>query len=42
MTINEFFDKGGATFFVDRMLAVLGIPRSRVLVVGIWEGSTIV
>ena len=40
MTFAEFFDKGGPTYFVDRMVAALGIHRSRVVVVGIWEGST--
>ena len=42
MTFKQFFDKGGPTYFVDRMVAALGIHRSRVVVVGIWEGSSVI
>lgn len=42
MTFTQFFDKGGPTYFVDRMVAALGIHRSRVVVVGIWEGSSVI
>jgi hypothetical protein len=38
-TMNEFFDNGGTTTFIDRLCASLGIHASTVKVVGVFEGS---
>lgn len=41
-TMEEFFDNGGTTAFIDRLCASLGIHASTVKVVGVSEGSTVV
>jgi hypothetical protein len=41
-TMNEFFDSGGTTAFIDRLCASLGIHASTVKVVGVNEGSVLV
>jgi hypothetical protein len=41
-TMNEFFDNGGTTAFIDRVCASLGIHASTVKVVGVSAGSVIV
>jgi hypothetical protein len=41
-TMEEFYAEGGTTRFVDRIAAALGIDRSRVKTVAVYEGSVIV
>jgi len=38
-TMDEFFDAGGTTTFVDRLCGSLGIHASTVKIVGVSEGS---
>ena len=40
--MEEFYADGGTTRFVDRIAAALGIDRSRVKTVAVYEGSVIV
>jgi len=41
-TMEEFFDNGGTTAFIDRLCASLGIHASTVKVVGVSAGSVLV
>lgn len=41
-TMDEFFDNGGTTAFIDRLCASLGIHASTVKVVGVASGSVVV
>jgi len=41
-TLEEFYSDGGTTRFVDRLAASLGIDRSRIKTVAVYEGSVIV
>jgi len=41
-TLDEFYADGGTTRFVDRIAAVLGVHRSRIKTVAVYEGSVIV
>lgn len=41
-TVQEFFNKGGVTKYVDRMCAFLNITTDRLKVVGVFSGSVIV
>jgi len=41
-TMDEFFDNGGTTAFIDRLCASLGIHASSVKVVGVSAGSVVV
>lgn len=41
-TMDEFFNDGGTTTFVDRITASLGIHASEVKVVSVYEGSLVV
>ena len=41
-TLDEFYSDGGTTRFVDRLAASLGIDRSRIKTVAVYEGSVIV
>lgn len=41
-TMDEFFDNGGTTSFIDRLCASLGIHASTVKVVGVSSGSVVV
>jgi len=41
-SLSEFYAKGGVTRFVDRLAGSVGIHRSRIKVVHIYEGSVIV
>jgi len=41
-TLDEFYADGGTTRFVDRIAAALGIDRSRIKTVAVYEGSVIV
>ena len=40
--MSEFFESGGVTSFIDNMAGVLGIHKSDIKVVSVYEGSTIV
>jgi len=40
--MDEFFNEGGTTKFVDRLTASLGIHASEVKIVSVYEGSLIV
>jgi len=40
--MDEFFDNGGTTSFIDRLCASLGIHASTVKVVGVSSGSVLV
>lgn len=40
--MNEFFDNGGTTTFVDRVAGSLGIHASTIKVVSVYEGSLVV
>lgn len=41
-TVNEFFDNGGTTKFIDRVSGALGIHASNIKVVSIYEGSLVI
>lgn len=41
-SMDEFFDNGGTTAFVDRVSASLGIHASEIKVVSVYEGSLVV
>lgn len=41
-TMNEFFDNGGTTLFIDRVAGSLGIHASSIKVVSVYEGSLVV
>lgn len=41
-SVNEFFDNGGTTAFVDRVSGALGIHASNIKVVSVYEGSLVV
>lgn len=41
-TMNEFYDQGGPTSFIDRVSAALGIHASQMKVVAVYEGSVVV
>lgn len=41
-TLEEFFADGGVVSFTDRMAGVLGIHASDMLIVSVYEGSTII
>lgn len=41
-TMEQFFDNGGTTAFIDRLCASLGIHASTVKVVGVNKGSVMV
>jgi len=41
-TMDEFFDNGGTTAFVDRVSGSLGIHASEIKVVSVYEGSLVV
>jgi hypothetical protein len=41
-TVNEFFDNGGTTTFIDKVSSSLGIHASTIKVVGIYTGSVVV
>lgn len=41
-TMDEFFEKGGPTSFIDRVSAALGIHASQMKVVAVYEGSLVV
>jgi hypothetical protein len=40
--MDEFFEKGGVTSFVDRVSAALGIHASQMKVVAVYTGSVVV
>lgn len=40
--MNEFFESGGVTTFIDNMAASLGIHKADLRVVAVYEGSTII
>lgn len=40
-TMDEFFDNGGTTAFVDRVAGSLGIHASEIKVVSVYEGSLV-
>ena len=42
MTYDEFFDKGGSTWFALKLANALSIPQSRIRFVGVYEGSVVV
>ena len=41
-TVDEFFASGGIVSFTDRMAGVLGVHRSDLKVVAVYEGSTVI
>jgi len=41
-TMNEFFDNGGTTSFIDKVAGSLGIHASTIKVVGVYDGSVVV
>lgn len=41
-TMNEFFDNGGTTSFIDKVAGSLGIHASTIKVVGVYTGSVVV
>jgi len=41
-SVNEFYDSGGTTAFVDNVAASLSIPASTIKVVSVYEGSLVV
>lgn len=41
-TMDEFYDNGGVTSFVDRVSAALGIHASQMKVVSVYTGSVVV
>lgn len=42
LSLDEFFDNGGTTLFVDRVAGALGIHASTIKVVSVYEGSLVV
>lgn len=40
-TVDEFFNNGGTTKFVDRVSGSLGIHSSTIKVVSVYEGSVV-
>lgn len=40
--MNEFFESGGVTTFIDNMAASLGIHKADLRVVAVYQGSTII
>lgn len=40
--MDEFFESGGVTSFVDRVSAALGIHASQMKVVAVYTGSVVV
>jgi len=40
--MNEFFDNGGTTSFIDKVAGSLGIHASTIKVVGVYDGSVVV
>jgi hypothetical protein len=41
-TLNDFYNNGGTTTFVDRLAASLGIHASSIKIVGVYSGSLII
>lgn len=41
-TLDQFYQDGGTTTFIDRLAASLGIHSSSIKVVGVYTGSLIV
>lgn len=41
-TMDEFYDSGGVTSFVDRVSAALGIHASQMKIVAVYQGSVVV
>lgn len=41
-SVDEFFNNGGTTTFVDRVAGSLGIHASTIKVVSVYEGSLVV
>lgn len=41
-TLDEFFDDGGTTEFVDRVAGSLGIHASTIKIVSVYQGSVVV
>lgn len=41
-TMDEFYDSGGVTSFVDRVSAALGIHASQMKIVAVYTGSVVV
>jgi len=41
-TVEQFFDNGGTTAFIDRIAGSLGIHASTIKVVSVYEGSAVV
>ena len=41
-SVDEFFNNGGTTTFVDRVAGSLGIHASSIKVVSVYEGSLVV
>ena len=41
-SVEEFFDNGGTTAFMDRVAGSLGIHASTIKVVSVYEGSLVV
>jgi len=41
-TMDEFFEKGGVTSFIDRVCAALQIHASQMKVVAVYTGSVVV
>ena len=42
MKLDDFYQTGGITRFIDRISSALGIHASRVKMVRVWEGSVII
>jgi hypothetical protein len=40
-TVDEFFNNGGTTTFIDRVAGSLGIHASTIKVVRVYEGSVV-
>jgi hypothetical protein len=40
-TMDEFFNKGGTTQFIDRVAGSLGIHASTIKIVSVYEGSVV-
>lgn len=41
-TLDEFFEDGGTTEFVDRVAGSLGIHASTIKIVSVYQGSVVV
>jgi hypothetical protein len=40
--MDDFWNEGGTTAFIERVSSALGIDASRIYTIQVWEGSVVV